>query len=106
MRIEKDILIAECTAFDFKGELERRKVRDWLKSVSAFADTDGGTLFFGVANDATVVGVADPQSDLEFISEKISMKILPRETTQRPQILPRGRESHLKRKSARLSNPS
>lgn len=77
MRIENNILIAECTAYDFKGELERRKIRDWLKSVSAFADTDGGTLFFGVTNDANIVGVADPQSDLEFISEKINAHLDP-----------------------------
>lgn len=69
MRIENNILIAECTAYDFKGELERKKIRSWLKSVSAFANTDGGTLFFGVDNDARVVGVANPQKDLEFISE-------------------------------------
>lgn len=77
MRIENNILIAECTAYDFKGELERKKIRSWLKSVSAFADTDGGTLFFGVDNDAHVVGVANPQKDLEFISEKINAHLDP-----------------------------
>lgn len=77
MRIENNILIAECTAYDFKGELERKKIRSWLKSVSAFADTDGGTLFFGVDNDARVVGVANPQKDLEFISEKINAHLDP-----------------------------
>ena len=77
MRIENNILIAECTAYDFKGELERKKIRSWLKSISAFADTDGGTLFFGVDNDARVVGVANPQKDLEFISEKINAHLDP-----------------------------
>lgn len=77
MRIENNILIAECTTYDFKGELERKKIRSWLKSVSAFADTDGGTLFFGVDNDARVVGVANPQKDLEFISEKINAHLDP-----------------------------
>lgn len=77
MRIENNILIAECTAYDFKGELERKKIRSWLKSVSAFADTDGGTLFLGVDNDARVVGVANPQKDLEFISEKINAHLDP-----------------------------
>ncbi len=77
MRIENNILIAECTAYDFKGELERKKIRSWLKSVSAFAGTDGGTLFFGVDNDARVVGVANPQKDLEFISEKINAHLDP-----------------------------
>ena len=77
MRIEKNILIAECTAYDFKGELERKKIRSWLKSVSAFANAEGGTLFFGVDNDARVVGVANPQKDLEFISEKINAQLDP-----------------------------
>ena len=27
-------MIAECTAYDFKSELERKKIRDWLKSIS------------------------------------------------------------------------
>ena len=30
-------MIAECTAYDFKKELERKKIRDWLKSISAYA---------------------------------------------------------------------
>lgn len=77
MRIENNILIAECTAYDFKKELERKKIRNWLKSVSAFADTDGGTLFFGVDNDARVTGVVNPQKDLEFISEKINAHLDP-----------------------------
>ena len=77
MRIENNILIAECTAYDFKKELERKKISDWLKSVSAFADTEGGTLFFGVNNNASIVGVANPQKDLEFISEKINAHLDP-----------------------------
>ena len=77
MRIENNILIAECTACDFKGKLERKKIRDWLKSVSACANTEGGTLFFGVGDDTSIVGVANPQSDLEFISEKINAHLDP-----------------------------
>lgn len=77
MRIENNILIAECTAYDFKGELERKKVKDWLKSVSAFPNTEGGTIFFGVGNDASIVGVANPQKDMEFISEKINSHLDP-----------------------------
>lgn len=77
MRIENNILIAECTAYDFKGELERKKVKDWLKSVSAFPNTEGGTIFFGVDNDANIVGVANPQEDMEFISEKINSHLDP-----------------------------
>ena len=47
MQIHNNTLIAECSAYDFKEMLERKKVKSWLKSVSAFANTDGGSLFYG-----------------------------------------------------------
>ena len=65
MRVEGHKLIAECTAYDFKKELERKKIRDWLKSISAYANTEGGSLFFGVQNDGTVVGLDNPFNDIE-----------------------------------------
>ena len=43
MQIHNNTLIAECSAYDFKEMLERKKVKSWLKSVSAFANTDGGS---------------------------------------------------------------
>ena len=49
MKILGNKLISECTAYDFKDELERKKIRHWLKSVSAFANTEGGALYFGVS---------------------------------------------------------
>ena len=54
------ILIAEATVCDFKEALEVKKPKSWLKSVSAFANTSGGTLFFGVENSHNVEGLADP----------------------------------------------
>ena len=41
MQIHNNTLIAECSTYDFKEMLERKKVKSWLKSVSAFANTDG-----------------------------------------------------------------
>jgi len=70
-------LIAEATECDFKVELERKKPKSWLKSVSAFANGIGGTLFFGVGNDKTVVGLDDAQSDADFISNRIKERITP-----------------------------
>ena len=49
MQIHDNILIAECSSYDFGEMLERKKVKSWLKSVSAFANTDGGSLFYGVS---------------------------------------------------------
>ena len=38
MRIHENKLIAEYTSYNFKEKLERKKVKSWLKSVSAFAN--------------------------------------------------------------------
>jgi len=61
-------LIAECTAYDFKVLLEEKKPKSWLKSVSAFANGSGGSLFFGVDNEHNVVGLEDVQNVAEAIS--------------------------------------
>ena len=61
MRIDGNKFISECTTYDFKRDVEEKKVRSWLKSVSAFANTEGGTLYFGVDDDANIVGVDNPQ---------------------------------------------
>ncbi len=70
-------LIAEVSDYEYKVALERNKPRSWLKSVSAFANTAGGTLFFGVDNDHNVVGLSDPQRDAEDISRLIKERISP-----------------------------
>ena len=61
--------IAECTSYNLKQMLERKKVKSWLKSVSAFANTEGGSLFFGITDEHFVVGLPNPQADADFISE-------------------------------------
>ena len=70
-------LIAECTDYDFKQALEVKKPKSWLKSVSAFANTLGGTLFFGVTNDKVAVGVDNPQTLGEKIFQLINERIKP-----------------------------
>lgn len=44
-------LIGEATEYDKKLILEARKPKSWCKSVSAFANTFGGALIFGITND-------------------------------------------------------
>ena len=56
-----ETLIAECTAYDFKLMLEERKPKSWVKSISAFANGLGGSLFFGIDNDGVVRGLDDMQ---------------------------------------------
>ena len=41
-------LIGETTEYDKKQFLEVRKPKSWCKSVSAFANTFGGALIFGI----------------------------------------------------------
>ena len=43
----------------------------WCKSVSAFANTLGGALIFGIADNDEIVGLENPNSDAEKISEII-----------------------------------
>ena len=70
-KMELKALIAECTAYDFKEMLEEKKPKSWLKSVSAFANGLGGSLFFGIDNDGIVNGLDDVQHVCEAISSKI-----------------------------------
>lgn len=70
-------LIGETTEYDKKQSLETEKPRSWLKSVSAFANSIGGALIWGIANDGTVVGLAEPEKDAERISELIKTRMTP-----------------------------
>lgn len=58
-------LIGEATAYDKKEQLEVKRPKSQLKSVSAFANGEGGTLVFGISDDNQVVGLADAESDAE-----------------------------------------
>lgn len=71
--------------------LERKKVKSWLKSVSAFANTDGGSLFYGVNDEGVVVGLENPQSDADFISEMIKARLDPVPDVQ---LIPLEHEGH------------
>jgi len=72
-----DRLIAEATECDFKVALEIKKPKSWLKSVSAFANGIGGTLFFGIDDDRNIIGLQDAQADAEAISRLIKERITP-----------------------------
>ena len=45
--------------------------------VSAFANTFGGALIFGISNDEQIVGLEDPKGDAEKISEAIKTRLDP-----------------------------
>ena len=79
MILEK--LIAECSDYDFKEQLEIKKSKSWLKTVSAFANGIGGILFFGINNNKEFVNINNPQ----FVCDKISELI--NSTLQLPRLL-------------------
>lgn len=57
----------EGTQLDYKLALEDGKPKSWLKSVSAFANSHGGDILFGVTNDThTAVGVGNAQHEKIF----------------------------------------
>lgn len=68
-------ILGEATEYDKKQAVEHKKVKSWLKSVSAFANTAGGTLIFGITNDEEIVGLKDIKAESEFISQKIKERI-------------------------------
>lgn len=70
-------LIGEATEYDKKLTLEEKKPKSWCKSVSAFANTFGGVLIFGMSNEGMVVGLENPEGDAEKISEVIKTRLDP-----------------------------
>lgn len=70
-------LIGEATAYDKKLMLEKKRSKSWLKSVSAFANGEGGTIIFGINDDDEIIGLTDAKSDAEIISEDIKTKLDP-----------------------------
>lgn len=52
-------LIGETTVYDKKQQLDVKRPKSWLESVSAFANGEGGMLLFGISDDDQVVGLAD-----------------------------------------------
>lgn len=70
-------LIGEATAYDKKESLEERHPKSWLKSVSAFANGNGGMLVFGISDDDVVVGLDNAEHVAEVISERVKTLIDP-----------------------------
>lgn len=63
-------LIGEATAYDKKQMLEVKRPKSWLKSVSAFANGEGGILIFGISDDDEIMGLADDiGTEKEFLKE-------------------------------------
>ena len=73
-----DYNFIESTMIEYKESLEERRPKSWLKSVSAFANTKGGTIIFGIRNsDKELVGIENCSEVCSRISELINAKIQP-----------------------------
>lgn len=70
-------LIGEATDYDKKVALERKKPKSWCKSVSAFANTYGGCLVFGIDDKGNLIGLENAEEDSEIISEEIKKRLSP-----------------------------
>jgi len=58
-------------------EFKREYTEDIKKTVIAFANTNGGEIWIGVADDGTVVGVAHPDATILQVTNTISDSIKP-----------------------------
>lgn len=73
----EDLLMAETNDIEFKERLEVSKPKSWLKTVVAFANGIGGSVFWGIGDDKSVIGIEDCQTFIEKVSEIIKAKLEP-----------------------------
>lgn len=73
----KDYDQVESTNIDYKEKLEIEHPKSWLKTVSAFANTKGGILLYGVDDNRKPVGLANIKITSSKISDLINSKITP-----------------------------
>lgn len=73
----KDYEQVESTNIDYKEKLEVNRPKSWLKTVSAFANTKGGILLYGVDDERNPIGLDDIKFTSAKISELINSKITP-----------------------------
>ena len=80
-----DILnfIGEATVYDKKEKIERNKPKSWLKSVSAFANGEGGTLIFGVSDYNEITGLTNAE-EVQVIGSKFVLYKESRENKKIP----------------------
>ena len=67
----------ETSEYDKKAMLETKRPKSWCKTVSAFANSFGGKLIFGIADDDSVPGLEDAKKAAEEISEIVKMHLNP-----------------------------
>ena len=58
-------------------ELKEQINGSFKKEIIAFANTDGGDIYVGIARDGSITGIADPESEMEKIGNMIRDGIKP-----------------------------
>lgn len=58
-------------------ELKEQINAEFKKEIIAFANTDGGEIYVGIARDGSITGIADPESEMEKIGNMIRDGIKP-----------------------------
>ena len=58
-------------------ELKEQVNADFKKEIIAFANTDGGEIFVGVAKDGSITGVENAEAEMERIGNMIRDGIKP-----------------------------
>ena len=76
MNIDQLIQLPEGKKLEFKRDLS--SVKPLMKTLVAFANTAGGKLIIGIADDKQVIGVDDPLTEEERLGNLVADSITPR----------------------------
>jgi ATP-dependent DNA helicase RecG len=77
VRMSKEVFVMRFFKEGLTIELKRQIVDDIRKTVIAFANSEGGTIYIGVDNDGSVVGVKEISSEMLRLSNMIRDAIKP-----------------------------
>lgn len=77
VKLKIDNVIIEASLTEFKVDLETEKPAHWLKTLVAFANSNGGSMYFGVNNNAELIGLKNAQDIAEKITDFIDKRITP-----------------------------
>ena len=72
-----EYLTAESTTVECKESLNSTKPKSWLKTISAFANTEGGIIIVGVSDKRELLGVENIQKETARAAEVINAHIEP-----------------------------
>jgi ATP-dependent DNA helicase RecG len=85
-------LIAEATEYEFKRDVNLDKPKNWLKSISAFANGIGGSIYFGVEDNGEPCGLTGTQTLANRISALVNGRIEPQVVFTLEPFMERGHE--------------